>query len=82
MPNILRFRFHAWSNNLPACPSAASIKPVRAIDAAFENSRHRTVSLTFGKERKRLLSFIRQRIPLRHQAEYILQDVFEQFTSV
>ncbi len=55
------------------------MKTILAIDAAFQNSRDQTVSLTFGKEKKRLLSFIRQRIPLRHEAEDILQDVFEQF---
>jgi RNA polymerase sigma factor (sigma-70 family) len=55
------------------------MKTILAIDAAFQSSRDQTVSLTFGKEKKRLLSFIRQRIPLRHEAEDILQDVFEQF---
>lgn len=36
---------------------------------------------TVTKERKRLLNFIRQRVPDRDDAEDILQDVFVQFTQ-
>jgi RNA polymerase sigma factor (sigma-70 family) len=36
---------------------------------------------TVRKERKRLLNFIRQRVPDRDDAEDILQDVFVQFTQ-
>jgi len=36
---------------------------------------------TVIKERKRLLNFIRQRVPDRDDAEDILQDVFVQFTQ-
>lgn len=39
------------------------------------------IANTVQKERKRLLNFIRQRVPDRDDAEDILQDVFVQFTQ-
>src|SRR4026208_1315804 len=36
---------------------------------------------TVHRERKRLLDFIRQRVPTEEDAEDILQDVFFQFTN-
>lgn len=55
------------------------MKNILAINASLQTSRNQTVSIAFAKEKKRLLEFIRRRIPQRDEAEDILQDVFEQF---
>lgn len=55
------------------------MKPPFVLEASLQASRNQSVSLAFGKEKKRLLTFIRQRIPRSDEAEDILQDVFEQF---
>ncbi len=53
---------------------AASVAPLKVVAEKVEHA----VEQTFRKERKRLLSFIRKRIPQPDDAEDILQDVFYQ----
>ncbi len=47
----------------------------------MQEARNETVKETFQRERKRLLAFIRKRVPDRTDAEDILQDVFFQLTE-
>jgi RNA polymerase sigma factor (sigma-70 family) len=61
-------------NDTPAGETVASIAPVKVVAKQLEHA----VEHTFRKERKRLLSFIRKRIPQPDDAEDILQDVFYQ----
>jgi RNA polymerase sigma factor (sigma-70 family) len=53
---------------------AAGVAPIKVVAEKVEHA----VEQTFRKERKRLLSFIRKRIPQPEDAEDILQDVFYQ----
>jgi RNA polymerase sigma factor (sigma-70 family) len=52
-----------------------------SIPANMQEARNETVKETFQRERKRLLAFIRKRVPDRTDAEDILQDVFFQLTE-
>ena len=56
-------------------------KPPFVTTEALSLQRDAHLSETFRKEQKRLLSFIRRRIPQPDEAEDILQDVFEQLAA-
>jgi RNA polymerase sigma factor (sigma-70 family) len=62
-------------NDMPTGETVATnLAPVKVVAEKVEQA----VELTFRKERKRLLAFIRRRIPEPDDAEDILQDVFYQ----
>jgi RNA polymerase sigma factor (sigma-70 family) len=52
------------------------------IDAHTADAQNRQIQETVKRERRRLLAFIRQRIPRPDDAEDILQDVFYEFTEM
>ncbi len=52
------------------------------IDAHIADAQNRQIQETVTRERRRLLAFIRQRIPRPDDAEDILQDVFYEFTEM
>ena len=52
------------------------------IDAHMADAQNRQIQETVKRERRRLLAFIRQRIPRPDDAEDILQDVFYEFTEM
>jgi RNA polymerase sigma factor (sigma-70 family) len=52
------------------------------IDAHMAEAQNRQIQETVKRERRRLLAFIRQRIPRPDDAEDILQDVFYEFTEM
>ena len=52
------------------------------IDAQMAETQNRHIQETVKRERRRLLAFIRQRIPRPDDAEDILQDVFYEFTEM
>jgi RNA polymerase sigma factor (sigma-70 family) len=52
------------------------------IDAQMADAQNRQIQETVKRERRRLLAFIRQRIPRPDDAEDILQDVFYEFTEM
>ena len=52
------------------------------IEPHLADLQNRQIQETVGRERQRLLSFIRQRIPRQDDAEDILQDVFQEFTEM
>lgn len=54
-------------------------KAINISQQLSEQQRH-TIRTTVLKEQKRLLNFIRQRVPTEADAEDVLQDVFYQFT--
>ena len=52
------------------------------IDPQVADAQNRDIQETVQRERRRLLAFIRQRIPRAEDAEDILQDVFYEFTEM
>ena len=52
------------------------------IDAHMAEAQNQKIQETVKRERRRLLAFIRQRIPRPDDAEDILQDVFYEFTEM
>lgn len=52
------------------------------IDAQVAETQNRQIQETVKRERRRLLAFIRQRVPRPDDAEDILQDVFYEFTEM
>jgi RNA polymerase sigma factor (sigma-70 family) len=52
------------------------------IEAHIADAQNRQIQDTVKRERRRLLAFIRQRIPRPDDAEDILQDVFYEFTEM
>jgi RNA polymerase sigma factor (sigma-70 family) len=52
------------------------------IEAHLADAQNRQIQETVQRERRRLLAFIRQRIPRPDEAEDILQDVFYEFTEM
>jgi RNA polymerase sigma factor (sigma-70 family) len=52
------------------------------IDAHMAEAQNQQIQETVKRERRRLLAFIRQRIPRPDDAEDILQDVFYEFTEM
>jgi RNA polymerase sigma factor (sigma-70 family) len=62
----------------------AKMRPARtiAIEAQLLADQNRQIQETMRQERRRLLEFIRRRIPRQEDAEDILQDVFYEFTEM
>ena len=52
------------------------------IEPHLAESQNRQIQETVGRERGRLLAFIRSRIPRQDDAEDIVQDVFYEFTEM
>jgi RNA polymerase sigma factor (sigma-70 family) len=57
------------------------MKATLSIETAMAAEQKEKIGLTVQLERRRLLNFIRKRIPDEADAEDILQDVFYQFTE-
>src|SRR5580658_6794181 len=51
------------------------------LNLAMAEVQNETLKLTIEKERKRLLDFIRKRVPTQEDAEDILQDVFYELVN-
>jgi RNA polymerase sigma factor (sigma-70 family) len=51
------------------------------LNATMTAQQNEEIGKTVRRERKRLLDFIKQRVPTEEDAEDILQDVFYQFTN-
>lgn len=51
------------------------------LNGTMTAQQNEVIQETVHRERKRLLDFIRQRVPTEEDAEDILQDVFYQFTN-
>src|SRR4051812_41003671 len=66
------------SNNLTIQPMLAEPSPGDMLIPNQAQTVGLVVEKAFRKERKRLLSFIRKRVPEAEDAEDILQDVFYQ----
>jgi RNA polymerase sigma factor (sigma-70 family) len=52
------------------------------IEPRMADAQNRQIQETVARERRRLLEFIRKRIPRQDDAEDILQDVFYEFTEM
>jgi RNA polymerase sigma factor (sigma-70 family) len=53
-----------------------------SIESHLADAQNRQIQDTVRRERRRLLAYIRQRIPRQDDAEDILQDVFYEFTEM
>ena len=53
-----------------------------AIDAVLADAQNVDLQATVGREKDRLLAFIRKRIPRQDEAEDIMQDVFYELTEM
>ena len=51
------------------------------LSIAMADSQNESIRQTFQKERKRLLEFIRKRVPSQEDAEDVLQDVFYELVN-
>jgi RNA polymerase sigma factor (sigma-70 family) len=51
------------------------------LNLAMAEAQNETLELTIEKERRRLLDFIRKRVPTQEDAEDILQDVFYELVN-
>jgi RNA polymerase sigma factor (sigma-70 family) len=52
------------------------------IEPSMADAQNRQIQETVSRERRRLLEFIRKRIPRQEDAEDIVQDVFYEFTEM
>src|ERR1043165_3393356 len=51
------------------------------LSLAVADAQNESISITIERERKRLLEFIRRRVPTQEDAEDVLQDVFYELVN-